>query len=302
MEAKLFGFLTIDKSSGATSRQAVDVVKKLVRPAKIGHAGTLDPLATGVLVLCIGPATRLTTFVQQMPKTYIADFQFGVTSASDDTETELNSVENAPEISLEALNLAIPKFVGEISQVPPEFSAIKVAGQRAYRLSRAGKAVELKARQITVHQIEVIDFDYPRLRLRIDCGSGTYIRSIGRDLGTALGSGAVMTGLRRTAIGSFTESTAIGIEDLTSQQIQQNLRPPLQAFESETVIQLDSAGIEHLKNGGMFQGPDLGLTESSQRGIAVDSSGKLLGILTRHRSGQFNPSLNFISYYGDSLG
>ena len=193
----LFGFLNLNKPAGISSAAALGRIKPLVRPAKIGHAGTLDPLASGVLVVALGPATRLIERIQQMPKQYRATFLLGRHSASDDTETEVVELENPPIPDRAAIATAAATLVGEIQQRPPDFSAIKVAGQRAYTLARAGCAVEIAARPIIVHRIDIVEYEYPRLVLDFGCGSGTYVLSLGRDLAASLGTAAVMSGLVR---------------------------------------------------------------------------------------------------------
>lgn len=209
------GLLNVNKPAGMTSRQVVDRVLHIVKPAKCGHAGTLDPLATGVLIVCVGRATRLIAYVQQQPKTYRAEFLLGRTSDTDDTDGEVVTQDETPPITRVQIEDALPLFVGEIEQTPPQFSAIKVQGRRAYALARKGKSVDLKPRPVTVHRIDFIAFDSPKLTLEIECGSGTYIRSIGRDLGQQLGCGAVMSALERTRIGAFTSQDALSLEALT---------------------------------------------------------------------------------------
>ncbi|MFP6767430.1 MAG: tRNA pseudouridine(55) synthase TruB [Planctomycetaceae bacterium] len=232
------GFYTIDKPAGITSRRVVDVVAKLVRPARAGHAGTLDPLATGVLVVAVGRATRLIPHVQAGPKVYRARFLLGRRSETDDTSGNIELVDPQPAITLEALATAVKSFVGRIAQVPPRFSAVKVGGRRAYDLARAGKDFTLSPRVVEVHSIEITSWDSPELELEIHCGSGTYVRSIGRDLGIRLGCGGVMSGLIRTRVGPFTLETATILEDLHPESLQAPLlavaelpRQPLGAEE-----------------------------------------------------------------------
>ena len=189
----MHGFLCINKSPGATSRDAVNAIQRLVRPSKVGHAGTLDPLATGVLVIAVGHATRLIRFVQQMPKTYIGTFELGKTSDTEDITGEVVSHDIEPPPTIDAIQQAISPLLGNIMQRPPAYSALKVDGKRAYSLAREGKHVKLEPRPIVVHEIELIRYEFPILELRIVCGSGTYVRSLGRDLGESLGCGAVMT-------------------------------------------------------------------------------------------------------------
>ena len=199
----MFGIFNINKPAGWTSRDVVNRVQRLVRPAKAGHAGTLDPLATGVLVVCVGPATKLISYVQQQLKEYEATFILGQSSPSDDVETEICELEQPPIPTREAIEAKLPDFVGTIQQRPPLYSAIKVEGQRAYKLARGGSDMELPARPVEIYELSVTAYEYPELCLKIRCGSGTYVRSIGRDLADSLGTAAVMSALTRTAIGKF---------------------------------------------------------------------------------------------------
>ena len=193
----MFGLLNINKPSGITSRRVVDRVARLVKPLKAGHAGTLDPLASGVLVVCVGQATRLIEYVQRMPKRYRATFLLGRSSPTEDVEGEVSELAGAPEPSRAQIEQAAQGMLGQLAQRPPAFSAIKVAGRRSYDLARAGQAVELEPRTITVYGIDLIAYRYPELELDIRCGSGTYVRTLGRELAERLGSCAVMS-LERT--------------------------------------------------------------------------------------------------------
>lgn len=293
----MFGFITLNKNAGITSRRAIDTVKQIVHPAKVGHSGTLDPLASGVLVVGIGPATRLTRFVQEMPKTYVASFRFGVRSRSDDIESELIHIDNAKPFEQETLEAKLPIFIGDISQVPPEFSAVKVDGKRAYKRARAGESFEIKPKQVTVYSIEILGFDYPNCQLKISCGSGTYIRSIGRDLGISLESGAVMTDLVRDSVGCFQIEEAISNELLNLDSIQQNFVSPTKIFEEHHQITFSNKQIEDLAQGALFSTAELKHSTPAQHLAAVDSNRNLLAILSPHKSGAYKPEINFVHYY-----
>jgi tRNA pseudouridine55 synthase len=206
----------------------VNVVQCLVRPAKVGHAGTLDPLATGVLVVCIGPATRLIPYLHEARKTYRARFRFGATSPTDDLEGEVAAIPHAPALSLADVQSTLPHFVGTIEQIPPAYSAVHVAGRRAYELARRGEIVSLAAKAIEVFRFEVLDFDESsqELECEIECGSGTYIRSLGRDVALRLGTGAVMTSLQRTAVGPFRVKHAVSPRHLTRDALISALHSP----------------------------------------------------------------------------
>jgi tRNA pseudouridine55 synthase len=210
---ELSGLLVLDKPGGITSRDAVDRSKGwFPRRARLGHTGTLDPLATGILVLCVGNATRVAEYVQAMPKTYRSRFRLGATSDSDDADGAVTEVADARPPLLAEIAAALEEFIGEIEQTPPAYSAAKVAGRRAYKLARQGAEVDLAARHVHVYSIDVLAYDYPNLDLVVDCGRGTYIRSLARDLGARLGCGALVQTLRRTRVGPFTESAALTLD------------------------------------------------------------------------------------------
>src|SRR4051794_35109294 len=157
----MFGLLNIDKPAGLTSRDVVNVVQRLVRPHKVGHAGTLDPLATGVLVVAIGPATRLVEYIQRMAKSYRAVFLLGRTSDTEDIEGKVAELPQAPVPNIEQIESATPRFVGMIDQRPPVYSALKVGGRRAYELARRGETIELAPRRVEVHSIDIVRYAYP---------------------------------------------------------------------------------------------------------------------------------------------
>src|SRR5690242_7664254 len=201
--AALEGILNVDKPAGLSSARVVDRVKRILpRGTKIGHAGTLDPFATGVLVLLIGKATKLCERLMDEPKQYEATVKLGATTPTDDPESEeIPWPGVVTPVTVEAVRAAIEPLVGEVVQRPPAFSALKVAGQRAYDLAREGKIVELEPRTVRVYGIELLEYAWPLVRLRIDCGRGTYVRAIARDLGEALNVGGHLTQLRRTRVG-----------------------------------------------------------------------------------------------------
>jgi tRNA pseudouridine55 synthase len=252
------GVLNLDKPAGMSSRAAVDAVGRLVRPAKVGHAGTLDPIATGVLVVCLGPATRLIGFVQDARKTYRATFRFGVTSVTDDVEGFVADVPDAPHLQREQIEAVVPEFLGKIEQIPPVFSAVHVQGQRAYELARKGEHVALSPRPVEIHRYDVLDFeqDSQVLTAEIECGSGTYIRSLGRDLAKRLGTGAVMTSLRRDAIGSFSISEALPVAELSLDTIETHLQPASRAVAELPQIALDEQQIDAIRHGQFVPKPD----------------------------------------------
>jgi tRNA pseudouridine55 synthase len=292
-----FGVLNVNKPAGVTSREAVNRVERLVRPAKAGHAGTLDPLATGVLVICVGQATRLIRFVQQMRKRYLATFLLGHSSETDDIEREPIANPNAFAPMRAMIDEVLPRFIGDIRQRPPSHSAIKIAGRRAYKLARKGADFELAARTVTIHRIDVLRYEYPELDLNIECGSGTYIRALGRDLGGALGTGAVMSALERTAIGPFQVEQSISIDRLSPEELQRHLQPALAAVCDLPLLKLSEAQIVEIRHGRPIPMPSHGevnvpLTNGPEW-AAVNDRGELISLLTQKRPGQLWPQHNF---------
>ena len=243
------GLLNVDKPPGMTSRQVVDHVQKLVRPDKAGHAGTLDPLASGVLVVCVGTATRLITRVQQGRKHYVGRFRLGQRSDTDDTDGEVVEGGDWSGVTRPMLEQMLPEFLGTIQQTPPQISAVKVAGHRAYKLARRGETVELEPRPVEVFSIRVSQFELPEFELEIECGSGTYVRSIGRDLGGRLGCGAVMSALRRTAIGRFEVADAVSLGSLNAASLRDVLMPPQTAVAELPQRKLEPEEVVRIRTG-----------------------------------------------------
>ena len=198
-----------------------DAVKRLrgaiqrrlnVRKFKVGHAGTLDPLATGVLIVCTGRATKRITELQEGMKEYVAEVKFGATTPSYDLEKEIDATYPWEHITRERIEEVLPRFIGHVMQVPPVFSAVKIDGKRAYNYARKGKEVDIKAKPLEIREMEILKWEAPVLTLRVLCSKGTYIRALARDLGEALDSGAHLVGLRRTRVGDYTEQQALTID------------------------------------------------------------------------------------------
>jgi tRNA pseudouridine55 synthase len=286
------GILNLNKPTGVTSRDVVNVVQRLVgRKTKAGHAGTLDPLACGVLVVPVGPATRLIEYVQQMPKTYRAEFLLGCQSDTEDTDGRVTHLESPPIPSLEQLEAALPQFTGTILQRPPAYSALRVAGRRAYDLARNGEQVELEPREIVVHQIELDHFEYPRLGLTIKCGSGTYVRSLGRDLAESLGTAAVMSSLERMAIGPFSIRDAVDPDSLTPENWTDSLLSAATAVSHLPTLTLKDEDVRRIQNGLTIHRPHA--IDPKADTVAVDHSGRLIGILTGGGRDQLKTKRNF---------
>lgn len=286
----MFALLNLNKPKGFTSRDAVNRVHWQVKPVRVGHAGTLDPLATGVLVLCLGSATRLIQHIQRMPKQYRGTFQLGQRSDSDDVELEVTHLDHPPVPSRQQLQAALPQFTGPIQQVPPAYSAIKVGGKKSYNLARQGKPVELKARPVEIYQLEIVRYQYPELVLDIHCGSGTYVRSLGRDLAASLGTAAVMSDLVRTAIGEFTIDDAIDPRRLTLDSITDASLSPALAVSRIPRVDLTLAEVEELRNGRP-------IARREQNGpvqqAAFHPTGELFALMIPKRDGQLWPSRVF---------
>ncbi|MGI5153373.1 tRNA pseudouridine(55) synthase TruB [Plantactinospora sp. CA-294935] len=216
------GLIVVDKPGGMTSHDVVARIRRLARTRRVGHGGTLDPMATGVLVIGVGRATRLLTYVIGAGKSYTATIRLGQSTVTDDAEGEVVGTADAAGVTEEAVRAAVLPLTGEIDQVPSAVSAIKIDGQRAYKRVRDGEAVELAARRVTVSRFDVRDFRRDTVDgaavldvdVAVDCSSGTYIRALARDLGTALGVGGHLTALRRTAVGGFTLSEAATLPEL----------------------------------------------------------------------------------------
>ncbi|MEQ4303102.1 tRNA pseudouridine(55) synthase TruB [Plantactinospora sp. B6F1] len=260
------GLIVVDKPGGMTSHDVVARIRRLARTRRVGHGGTLDPMATGVLVIGVGRATRLLTYVIGAGKSYTATIRLGQSTVTDDAEGEVVGTADAAGVTEEAVRAAVLPLTGEIDQVPSAVSAIKVDGQRAYKRVRDGEAVELAARRVTVFRLDVLgsrrntvdglavlDVD-----VAVECSSGTYIRALARDLGAALGVGGHLTALRRTAVGGFTlaeaatlpelEERAPDVVNLTVEAAARRFFPQRQASADEAKVlshggPLDPAGI-----------------------------------------------------------
>ncbi|MCC4909696.1 tRNA pseudouridine(55) synthase TruB [Microbacterium sp. cx-59] len=277
------GILLVDKDGAMTSHDVVSRARRALQTRKIGHAGTLDPMATGLLVLGVGPATRLLTYIVGLDKTYSATIRLGVSTDSDDADGEETS--RADPQRLGAVTDAeiadrIRPLTGEIDQVPSIVSAIKVAGRRAYDLARAGEAVELTARRVTVARFDVLETrrsaDAIDLDVVVDCTSGTYIRALARDLGAALGTGGHLTALRRTRIGAFDVAHAAAVSAIAEGEL---LDPVAAASQVMPRLDVTADEARDLRHGKRLIGAVARLGGS--RAAAVDPEGRLIGVLER---------------------
>jgi tRNA pseudouridine55 synthase len=274
------GVLLVDKPGGMTSHDVVARARKALGTRKIGHAGTLDPMATGLLVLGVEAATRLLTFVVGLDKTYEATVRLGATTDTDDADGEIQTTTDAAALDPAAIEAAIADLTGEISQVPSRISAIKVAGRRAYDLARSGEEVELSARSITISRFDILDSrldgGFVDLDVVVDCTSGTYIRALARDLGAALGVGGHLTALRRTRIGPFGLEGAASIDDVGTTPLREPAEVATAVLGAFAVTAEEARDLRH---GKRLVGAASRL--ASAPAAAVDPAGRLVGVVQR---------------------
>ncbi|SKB12539.1 tRNA pseudouridine synthase B [Planktothrix sp. PCC 11201] len=239
----MYGFLNLNKSAGFTSHDCVARVRRILKLKRVGHAGTLDPAATGVLPMALGKATRLLQFLPSN-KAYHAKIKFGVTTTTDDLEGETLTVQSVPDLQLEQIQAILPQFIGKIEQIPPIYSAIQVQGKRLYDLARKGEIIEVPSRTVEVFDLKILNWypgEFPELEIAIACGSGTYIRSIARDLGAILNTGATLANLIRTQSSGFDLENSLTLETLETQVQEQTFSPlsPTIALNHLTTIILN---------------------------------------------------------------
>ncbi|NNK91423.1 MAG: tRNA pseudouridine(55) synthase TruB [Acidimicrobiia bacterium] len=249
----MIGFLLVDKPQGWTSHDVVAKVRGAARIKKVGHAGTLDPMATGLLVLALGRATRLLRFVQGLPKTYLAHAVLGV--ATDTLDADGAVLERTPmPVEASEVEAVLDRFRGPILQIPPMVSAIKVGGQRLYEMARRGEEIERDARPVTIHELEMVDFapsDYPEMAFRVVCSTGTYVRTLADDIARALGGRAHLDGLRRVSIGSLNVDAAHTIDSVAEagEGVEDLLISPAAALVDLTEVVVGPAAAEGVRHG-----------------------------------------------------
>lgn len=259
------GLLVLDKPVGLTSHDVVARCRRIVGQRRVGHAGTLDPGATGVLLVALGRATRLMRYVSELPKSYVGEVVLGRSTSTLDDEGETVAVFEMPSFTLDEVKTAASKFVGDIQQIPPMVSAIKIGGQRLHQLARAGVEIERPPRPVTIHRIDVTNTDESHVfQITVDCSSGTYIRSLAADIGEALGGGAHLRRLRRTAIGSFSVATATTLEALEDDWLDA-LQPPAAMVGHLEAVAVDEATAERISHGARLDAGAFG-------SMAVDST------------------------------
>lgn len=274
------GVLNIDKPGGMTSHDVINRIRRLTGIRRIGHAGTLDPLATGVLLLCIGRTTRLVEYLVGHDKVYEVTVRLGQTTNTYDAEGEVVVERPFTHLTTAQIEQALSPFRGPIQQKPPIYSAIKKDGQPLYKLARAGVEVDVPARAVTIHALDILDIALPEVRLRVACSSGTYIRSLAHDLGQALGCGGLVTALRRTAVGGFGVTDAIQLADLTVNNWQEYLLTGNTAVAHLPRLDLTADQTAALKNGQ--RPPRQASQPQSPLLRAYDDTGQFVGIVTAH--------------------
>lgn len=278
------GFAIVDKEAGWTSHDVVAKARGILGTRKVGHSGTLDPPATGVLILGVGRGTRLLRFITELPKTYVATFRLGVETSTLDAEGEITATHEMGDVDLAAVRGAASGFVGPIEQIPPMVSAVKVDGKRLHELAREGKEVERKPRPVTIHALEVDPTDEADLyRMTVTCSSGTYIRTLAADIGSVLGGGAHVVTLRRTAIGGFDEAAASPLEKITLMSLAEGLcdRPRLV---------VDGELLAAVRVGKVLDRAAMGASGDGPWAV-VDDAGALVAVYEAHKGSTVKPAV-----------
>ena len=265
------GIAVVDKPAGLTSHDVVAKARKIFGTRKVGHSGTLDPDATGVLLLGVGRATRLLQFLTRLPKSYKGEIVFGEETSTLDSSGEIIRTYDMSELQFSEVREAATKFLGEIEQVPPMVSAVRVGGRRLHEIAREGGEVERPSRTVSVKRFEVNPTAYPLIyEVSVDCSSGTYIRSLAADLGASLGGGAHLQNLRRTAIGSFEESEAMSIEEVV-------LRDPIVGMRDFETVEVSEEVEKEVTFGKILEKDRLGVNNSGPWAV-VNKEGRLLAV------------------------
>ncbi len=257
MNDELKGVLLVDKPAGMTSHDVVDRVRRAAGIRRVGHTGTLDPAATGLLIICVGPATRLSEYLTGLDKVYEGYMRLGVVTDSHDMDGEVLEENDVPDLALETIQSAFDDLTGQIEQVPPMVSAVKVGGQRLYKLARKGETVERKPRQITVNEFAALGYEPPLVHFRVGCTSGTYVRSLCHDAGAALDCGATLDSLRRTAVGRHHVGAAVPLEQLqTPEDVRARLVEMGAVLDLPAVI-VSQRGEQLIASGGALRRAEL---------------------------------------------
>ena len=250
------GILNINKATGMTSHDVVAKIRNILKQKRVGHAGTLDPAASGVLPICIGLGTRVAEYLSESGKAYLADIIFGIVTDTYDSEGSIIRTASTADLSLSSIEEALQHFLGPQVQLPPRYSAIKIQGQPAYKRARSGEELTMTARPITITSLKILAWEPPRLTLAIECSKGTYIRSLAYDLGEQLHCGAHLAALTRTRSGPFFLSESITLEQLATAvstgTIEEYLYPPDTALQDYPALTLDAATVERVLHGNAF--------------------------------------------------
>lgn len=300
-EVPLSGILNIDKPSGMTSHDVVDAVRRVAGQRKVGHAGTLDPMATGVLLVCLGQATRVSEYLMAGRKRYRATITLGMTTNTYDADGEIIDSGGKADFGRGEVEAALSQFVGCIEQVPPMYSAVKQDGQPLYRLARQGKTVERKPRTVEIDAVELLDWSPPSLLVEVACSPGTYLRSLAHDLGQQLGSGAYLAALVRLSSGHFTLEEAVSLPRLEEAfqhgQEDRYLLPLDEAFLDWPAVIVGEEDARRLVHGQAIQGePPARELDPLLLYRAYSLDGDFLAILAHHDvSGQWHPKKVFAS-------
>jgi tRNA pseudouridine55 synthase len=285
MTGDLAGLLLVDKPAGPTSHDVVSALRQTLGVRRVGHTGTLDPFASGLLLLCVGWATRLAQYLTSLPKIYRGVIRLGVSTDTDDrTGSIIGTNSDWQTLDRHRVQAALEEQLGVIEQVPPAYSAKKVAGRRAYAVARQGGAPQLAARQVTIRRASIFDFAPPDVSIELECSSGTYVRAVARDLGASLGVGAHLAALRRLRVGPFRVEDAVGLSPNSHREdVIERLLPPEAAVAHLERVDLDGASVGDLVHGrpvvwqGTLRGP-----------LAAHHEGRLVAV-TDARDGQLWP-------------
>jgi len=291
--------LPVDKPAGPTSHDVVAHARRALGLRRVGHTGTLDPFATGLLLLCVGPATRLSEYLVGLPKTYLATALLGTATDTMDRQGSVIRERPVPDAMTGAqIDATLEGFRGEIFQVPPQYSAKKVDGEAMHRKARRGERVELDPVEVTIHTLDIVDFASPHLTFRVTCSSGTYVRALASDLGEALGVGAHLEALRREAVGGFPVGDALSLEGLTEpEMVIAAARTPLQALSHLPQIEVGSEDARRIFHGRSLIGRDFGIgvdSEPSPKEVALSLGSDLLAV-AEIREGLLRPRKVFIT-------
>lgn len=289
------GYLVIDKPGGWTSHDVVARARRILDERRIGHAGTLDPAAVGVLPLAVGDATRTIEYLAEASKTYLAEITLGVTTDSYDGDGRVTSTADASLVTRNQVEAALDAFRGEIEQVPPMFSAIQIGGRRLHELARAGQEIERPARPVTIHQLDLVDWSPPAFSLYVDCSKGTYVRSLAHDLGERLGIGAYLSNLVRLRTGPFTLCDAVTLESLPAllerERWEEIAVHPDAALRSRKAVVLGQTASDRWRTGNRIE-----LTGTAGDLMRVyDDKGAWLGVGTIDPDGVFLRPLKVVS-------